>query len=233
VIQLSSPLRVYDWIKFPKWPPSSTTHKLSVDWLNVKCSDALPFRFLLQRPGKFYRHHRVQTGSGAHPASYPTGTGGSFPRSKAAEAYHSPPSNAEVENAWSYTSTPPYVYMAWCLVKYRDNFTFNFVIICIKYSAEMVRRFTVFQPRGHFLNEAVTHSPENVCKKQDGYQKSVFKVTLHSLCGLSWGQECEVYCTGDNITVKLSLIREQNIIHRVWMFFQPSAKLYAVGVISW
>jgi hypothetical protein len=30
--------------------------------------------------------HVVQTGSGAHPASYPTGTGGSFPGSKAGGA---------------------------------------------------------------------------------------------------------------------------------------------------
>jgi hypothetical protein len=30
--------------------------------------------------------HIVQTGSAAHPASYPMGTGGSFPRGKAAEA---------------------------------------------------------------------------------------------------------------------------------------------------
>jgi hypothetical protein len=28
------------------------------------------------------------------------------------------------ENAWSYTFTPQYVFMAWCLVKHRDNFTF-------------------------------------------------------------------------------------------------------------
>jgi hypothetical protein len=40
------------------------------------------------------------------------------------EPDHSPPSNAEVKNAWSYTSTPQYVFMAWCLVKHRDNFTF-------------------------------------------------------------------------------------------------------------
>jgi hypothetical protein len=31
-------------------------------------------------------HHRVQTGSGAHPASYPMGTRGSFPMGKAAGA---------------------------------------------------------------------------------------------------------------------------------------------------
>jgi hypothetical protein len=58
--------------------------------------------------GKFPLHHRAQNGSGAHPASYPMGTKGFFPGGKAAEreAHHSPPSTAEVKNAWSYTSTP-------------------------------------------------------------------------------------------------------------------------------
>jgi hypothetical protein len=36
--------------------------------------------------GNFSLHHRVQNRSGAHPASYPTGTGGSFPGGKAAGA---------------------------------------------------------------------------------------------------------------------------------------------------
>jgi hypothetical protein len=30
---------------------------------------------------------------------------------------HSPPSNAEVNNAWSYTSNPQYVFMVWCLIE--------------------------------------------------------------------------------------------------------------------
>jgi len=34
------------------------------------------------------------------------------------EADHSPPPSAEVKNTWSYISTPPYVFMAWCLLKY-------------------------------------------------------------------------------------------------------------------
>jgi hypothetical protein len=34
--------------------------------------------------GNFSLHHRVQNGTGAHPASYPMGTTGSFPGSKAA-----------------------------------------------------------------------------------------------------------------------------------------------------
>jgi hypothetical protein len=35
------------------------------------------------------------------------------------EANHLPPCSAEVKNVWSYASTPPYVFMAWCLVKYK------------------------------------------------------------------------------------------------------------------
>jgi hypothetical protein len=29
-------------------------------------------------------------------------------------------------NAWSYTSTPPYIFMTWYVVEHRDNFTFTF-----------------------------------------------------------------------------------------------------------
>jgi len=38
------------------------------------------------------------------------------------EADHSSPSSAEVKNTWSYTFTPQYVFMVWCLVKHRDNY---------------------------------------------------------------------------------------------------------------
>jgi len=40
--------------------------------------------------GIFSLCHRVQTGSGAHSASYPIDTGGSFPRSKPAGAWSWP-----------------------------------------------------------------------------------------------------------------------------------------------
>jgi hypothetical protein len=51
--------------------------------------------------GKFSLHPRVQNGSGAHPASYPMDTRGSFPGVKrpGREADHSPPSSADVKNA--------------------------------------------------------------------------------------------------------------------------------------
>jgi hypothetical protein len=67
----------------------------------------------------FFAH--VQTGPGAHPSFCTMGTG-SFPGVKqpGRGADHPLPSSAEVENEWSYTSTPPLGHEA-C---YRVNFTF-------------------------------------------------------------------------------------------------------------
>jgi hypothetical protein len=70
--------------------------------------------------GNFSPHSRVQTASGAHRASYPICTGVLTPGVKqpGREAVHSLPSSAEVENAWSYTSTPQYVFMVWYIIKH-------------------------------------------------------------------------------------------------------------------
>jgi hypothetical protein len=40
------------------------------------------------------------------------------------EADDLPPSSAEVKNM-DYTFTPPYIFMAWCLIKQSNNFTFH------------------------------------------------------------------------------------------------------------
>jgi len=62
------------------------------------------------RNSEIQGHYKIcRKNNGAHPASYPMGTGGgegSFTRSKVAgrEADHSRPSSAEVKNAWSCTS---------------------------------------------------------------------------------------------------------------------------------
>jgi hypothetical protein len=65
----------------------------------------------------FCLRHLVQTGFGAHNALYPLGTWVYLPD-------NSPPSCAEVKNAWNYTSTLAYVFMACYKVKHKDNFTF-------------------------------------------------------------------------------------------------------------
>jgi hypothetical protein len=53
------------------------------------------------RARDFYLLYSVQTGSGAHPASYPMGTGVQSPGVKlpGSEADHSTPSSAEVKNS--------------------------------------------------------------------------------------------------------------------------------------
>jgi len=68
----------------------------------------------------FYFYHRVQTGSGAHAASYPMVTGSPYRGEKrpGRESDHSSPCSAKVKNAWSCTSTLLYFFMAWCLAKY-------------------------------------------------------------------------------------------------------------------
>jgi hypothetical protein len=47
------------------------------------------------------------------------GTGGSYPgvKRQGSEADHPSPSSAEVKRAWSYDSTPQYVFMACCVIK--------------------------------------------------------------------------------------------------------------------
>jgi hypothetical protein len=67
--------------------------------------------------GNFSLHHRVQTSSGVHLTSFAMGTRSPFPGSKAAGGVkltthlHLVPRS---KNAWSYTSTPQYAFVAWC-----------------------------------------------------------------------------------------------------------------------
>jgi len=59
---------------------------------------------------------------------------------------HSLPSGAEVRNAWSYTSTPPQVFMSWCLVKYWYNFTFSTCIAdIVKYAVKQLFLYPILR----------------------------------------------------------------------------------------
>jgi hypothetical protein len=61
------------------------------------------------------------------------------------EAGHSTPYSVEVKNAWSYTSTPPHIFMAWCLVKHRENFILPLPYINL-----------LFHFKGYLLSKDVT-----------------------------------------------------------------------------
>jgi len=69
--------------------------------------------------GNFSLHHCVQNGPGAHPASYPMATMGSFPEVKwlGRESDHLPLSSAEVNNAWGMPPLPQYAFVEWCSVR--------------------------------------------------------------------------------------------------------------------
>jgi hypothetical protein len=63
---------------------------------------------------EFFSRHHVQPSSGAHPDSYPMGTGALSLEVKrpGRETNHSPPSSAEVKNAWNYPFTSQYAFRA-------------------------------------------------------------------------------------------------------------------------
>jgi hypothetical protein len=75
----------------------------------------------------FSLQHRVQTGCGAHPASYTVGIGSSFPGGKASGGVkltthlHLVPRS---KNASIYTSTPQYAFMTCCLFEAQGQLYF-------------------------------------------------------------------------------------------------------------
>jgi hypothetical protein len=71
-------------------------------------------------PG-FESWHRVYADSGAHQSRIQWSFILTGAKSLRREPEHSPPPSAEVKNVWSYTSTPPYVFMVWCLIKHQGQ----------------------------------------------------------------------------------------------------------------
>jgi len=70
-----------------------------------------------------FLHHRALTESGAHqpPIQCVMGALSLGVERLLREANHALLFSAEVKNAWSFTSTLQYVFMAWCLIKLRDE----------------------------------------------------------------------------------------------------------------
>jgi len=99
----------------------------------------------------------VQNSSGAPPASYPMGTGGSFPGGK-------------VAGAWSFLQ---YVFMVWCLFKHRDTCTFTFTFtFTFTYGHTLFGTVTWFQgtiwtsfPSTFFLSINKHKNASMVCNK--------------------------------------------------------------------
>jgi hypothetical protein len=76
-------------------------------------------------------HYRVQTtlGPTQPPIQWVPGTLYLGVKRSGRGADHSPPPSAEIEECVELYLHSQYVFMAWCLVKHRDNFTFTFTWI--------------------------------------------------------------------------------------------------------
>jgi hypothetical protein len=74
--------------------------------------------FESRKDQEFSLLHVVQTGSRVHPTFYTMGTGALYPgvKRQGREADHLPPTIAEVKTMRIYKSTPPYAFMAECLI---------------------------------------------------------------------------------------------------------------------
>jgi hypothetical protein len=114
--------------------------------------------------GKFLCHIRsVQTGSEAHPASSPMGTGGYVSGSKTSGAWSWSLAFmcCRGQEWWSYTFTPPYVFMAWCL----SNSTHGQLHIFSTFYMCMVRYIHTNMARNllPFVQPCFSHTP---CRRE-------------------------------------------------------------------
>jgi hypothetical protein len=66
------------------------------------------------------------------------------------EADHSPPTSAEIKNAWSYTSTAQFAFVAWCLVKKAQGQLYLLHILRSFIQVLVVFVFPTFLSNQHF-----------------------------------------------------------------------------------
>jgi hypothetical protein len=108
-------------ISSPPPPECLPTTSLYSDWLRAGwpiCHSSSPGRgkiFLLSTSS------RPVLGSTQPPVQWVPGTLSPSVKGPVPEADHSPPISVEVKNTWIYTSTPPYVFMAYELCSVRTG----------------------------------------------------------------------------------------------------------------
>jgi hypothetical protein len=140
----------------------------------------------------FFLRHLV--GSGTHPALLSNGSGGFYPRRKAARLWiwpHSPTSGPELKNTWSYTFTSQYVFMTWCLVKHRGNaYLLPFLYIN---NRPRTRQMLIEKSRCHaislqtgYINIRRCSSYKTVCcvRTSPFINEDVFHIKRCVVCGL-------------------------------------------------
>jgi hypothetical protein len=103
--------------------------------------------------GNFSHHHRVQNGSGAHPASYPMGTRGSFLGGKSGRSVKLTTHLRLVprsKNVWNYTSTPP-ICLLGVVLNLKKKAQGQFYLLRLPYFRSLPVLFIVTVLEGHFI----------------------------------------------------------------------------------
>jgi hypothetical protein len=98
------------WLASSSWLPCCNNTDMMIFQRLTRLQDGRQGFDSRQRHWRTYSlRHRVQTGCVAHAASYRMSTRGSCVGRKEAwvQTRHSAPSSTEINNVWSYTSTPP------------------------------------------------------------------------------------------------------------------------------
>jgi hypothetical protein len=95
------------------------------------------------------------------------------------------------KNAWSYTSTPQYAFMAWCLVKNKDNFTFTLAYTQLSSVANILhviqRRCIICEV--HLASNVMRERSHSVtCKDCCGSSRGLFKDSIPSFTWRNWGK---------------------------------------------
>jgi hypothetical protein len=111
--QKQKPSSPRSWVILNRqWNKIRNSIAQSMWWLHYRLDDQKSGVRISGRGKWFSLLHNVQTGSGAHPATYTMVTGDTC-KQQGREADHSPPSSTEVKNAWSFTSTLSCA-LSWC-----------------------------------------------------------------------------------------------------------------------
>jgi hypothetical protein len=76
------------------------------------------------------------------------------------EADHSPSTTTEVKETWIYTSTPPHVFMAWCLISYAQEPIIIVVVVVVDRLCGLVVRIPGYRIRGPGTIPGATTFPE-------------------------------------------------------------------------
>jgi len=108
------------------------------------------------------------------------------------------------KNDWRYTSIPQYVFIAWCLVKHRDNFTFtggwlNCIITDVLILLAPSYRLNHFKEyRLHiFLTDIIVKEPSSV-----GNLKSTSPICSEHRTVLAWAM-LHIGCHGSNARISV------------------------------